>query len=102
MAAVDERGSSHPTTCSCSEAFRAADIFPTPPSNYKHGMSPEETNQIVATFRKWGNAQASLRALAIVGSWARGAARPDSDLDLLALTNDMVWATSVERLRDPA
>jgi uncharacterized protein len=65
-------------------------------------MSPEETDQIVAAFCKWVNAQASLRALAIVGSWARGDARPDSDLDLLALTNDIgSWATSAERLCDP-
>jgi hypothetical protein len=64
-------------------------------------MLPEVKDQIVATFCRWVNAQVPLRALAIVGSWARGDARPDSDLDVLVLTNDMTWATSAEWLRDP-
>lgn len=35
-----------------------------------------------------------MRALALVGSWARGAARPDSDVDLVLLTDRV--ATYVE------
>jgi hypothetical protein len=77
------------------------DIFTFYRTSYNRGMSPEVIDQIVATLRRWVNAQAPLRALAIVGSRARGDARPDSDLDVLVFTNDMTWASSVEWLRDP-
>jgi hypothetical protein len=36
----------------------------------------------------WASAQADIRGLTIIGSHARGAARPDSDIDLTALALD--------------
>jgi predicted nucleotidyltransferase len=36
----------------------------------------------------WARARPDVVALALVGSWARGAERPDSDVDLVVLTDD--------------
>jgi GrpB-like predicted nucleotidyltransferase (UPF0157 family) len=36
----------------------------------------------------WARQRPDVRGLALVGSWARGAARPDSDVDLVVLTTD--------------
>jgi hypothetical protein len=36
----------------------------------------------------WATAQPKIRAVALVGSHARGTARPDSDIDLMLLTTD--------------
>ena len=38
-------------------------------------------------FVSWGSQQADIQAIALVGSYARGAAREDSDIDLVILTN---------------
>jgi uncharacterized protein len=43
---------------------------------------------VIERFRVWGLDRPDVRAIAVVGSWARGAARPDSDLDLILLTDD--------------
>ena len=42
---------------------------------------------IVQIILGWAQAEAKVRAIALVGSYARGTARADSDLDLVVLTN---------------
>lgn len=57
-------------------------------------MTPEDADRLIAAFTAWTDAQPTCCALAIAGSWARGAARPDSDLDLIVLTDDLPgWTT---------
>lgn len=48
----------------------------------------EEVEGILAVIRRWAAERLDLRAVALVGSWARGAARPDSDVDVVLLTED--------------
>lgn len=69
-------------------------------------------DDLLAQIIAWGRADASLRALALVGSHARGAARPDSDVDLVCLVRDpaafrdaawvsqIVWGAPVEGWHD--
>jgi Nucleotidyltransferase domain len=38
----------------------------------------------------WARRRPDIRGLALVGSWARGSARTDSDVDLVVLTTDPV------------
>ena len=51
-------------------------------------MTPETARRLSDVVSEWVGRTAGTRALAIVGSWARGDARPDSDLDLLALATE--------------
>ena len=37
---------------------------------------------------QWASSHAAIMAAALVGSWARGEARPDSDVDFIFLTKD--------------
>ncbi len=62
-------------------------------------MSLEQVNRFLDAFTHWAGAQADIQALALVGSYARGAARPDSDIDLVVLARqpdryleDTAWA----------
>ena len=48
-------------------------------------MKPEEFLSLAA---RWANAEPAVSALVLVGSWARGQNRPDSDMDLVILTDD--------------
>jgi predicted nucleotidyltransferase len=48
-----------------------------------------EVAAFLAEFASWARARADVRALALVGSQARGAARADSDIDLIILTTDV-------------
>lgn len=48
----------------------------------------EEVDGVLAVIRRWAAERLDLRAVALVGSWARGAARPDSDVDVVLLTED--------------
>jgi hypothetical protein len=48
----------------------------------------EEVERLLDTLRLWAAEQPGLRAVALVGSWARGAARAHSDVDVLLLTDD--------------
>lgn len=49
-------------------------------------MSTAET--FIDQAARWAAGQPLVAALALVGSWARGTARPDSDVDLILLTID--------------
>jgi predicted nucleotidyltransferase len=53
----------------------------------------------------WATARPDVRAVALVGSYARGTARADSDVDLLLLTDrpgdlmaDMAWLSQLGRV----
>lgn len=48
----------------------------------------ELTDAILRLTASWAATQPGILGLALVGSWARGAARPDSDIDLVILTED--------------
>ena len=56
----------------------------------------DRISAILAVIMKWAKAQSEIRGLALVGSHARNAARPDSDIDLIVLAEDP------ESFRDPA
>jgi len=45
-----------------------------------------EVEQVVQRASQWAARRPDIRALLLVGSWARGAARPESDVDLVVLT----------------
>lgn len=56
-------------------------------------MTEEDAQRLTAGLAQWAEREPSCRALAAVGSWTRGVARPDSDLDLIVLTDDLDrWA----------
>jgi hypothetical protein len=58
-------------------------------------VTPErlgEVRDVVALVSGWAAGQAEVRGVLLVGSWARGAARPDSDVDLVVLTGDAAHA----------
>lgn len=46
------------------------------------------------TVQQWAASQADIAAVVLVGSYARGAARPDSDIDLVVLTTTPAKYTS--------
>ena len=48
----------------------------------------EKVRAILAEIVRWAAERGDVQALALVGSWARGAAGPDSDIDLVILTPD--------------
>ncbi len=47
-----------------------------------------EYDRVVGAAGEWARARADVVGLAVIGSWARGAARVDSDIDILVLTTD--------------
>lgn len=47
-----------------------------------------EVERLVADLRLWGTDVTDVRAIAVVGSYARGAPRPGSDLDLVLLCEE--------------
>jgi len=51
-------------------------------------MTPKQAGALVETLRCWVQERDDLRALALVGSWARDSAKPSSDLDLVIVAND--------------
>jgi len=55
----------------------------------------EEFENFLERFAVWAASQSSIEAAALVGSWARGGARPDSDVDLV-----VVAAAPDQYLRD--
>lgn len=46
-----------------------------------------EVGELLAAVTGWARQQPDLRAVGLAGSWARGAARMDSDVDLVLLTD---------------
>jgi predicted nucleotidyltransferase len=48
----------------------------------------EEYERVVRSVADWANQQRDIVGVAVVGSWARGAARMDSDIDLVILTTE--------------
>jgi predicted nucleotidyltransferase len=48
----------------------------------------EEVEDLLDAVRRWAAERPDLRAVALVGSWARGGARADSDVDVVLLTAD--------------
>jgi uncharacterized protein len=48
----------------------------------------EIVDPIVCAIVSWARRRPDIRGLALAGSWARGAARPDSDIDLILLVNE--------------
>ena len=51
-------------------------------------MTPADAKALTDAVAQWVEARTDLKSLALVGSWARDQARPDSDIDLLVLAND--------------
>ena len=47
----------------------------------------EELRDFLAVFIPWASQQPDVQGIALVGSYARGAARDDSDIDLVILTD---------------
>lgn len=50
------------------------------------GEFDREVATLLDLFPRWARRRADVRGLALVGSWARGTPRPDSDVDLILLT----------------
>lgn len=48
----------------------------------------EEVGNLIEGLILWAEGRADVRAVALVGSWARGEAGPASDVDLVVLTTD--------------
>lgn len=58
----------------------------------------ESIRDFLEAFVSWASTQAGMQGIALVGSYARGAAREDSDVDLVLLTDqprsyldDLTW-----------
>ena len=56
-------------------------------------VTEERTNEVrtlLATLRSWAQGRPDIVAIGLAGSWARGNARMDSDVDVVLLTEDQV------------
>ena len=65
-------------------------------------LHSEKVNAILTEVIKWASNRLDISAVALVGSWARGTARADSDIDLMFLTpnpssfqNSLVWIDEI-------
>jgi uncharacterized protein len=61
------------------------------PTSERPAISPEqaaETKEIIDRVTRWAAGRHDVVGLLLVGSCARNAARPDSDIDLVLLTTD--------------
>jgi len=47
----------------------------------------EDIREFLDPFLRWASAQEDIQAIGLVGSYTRGAAREDSDIDLVILTS---------------
>ena len=45
-----------------------------------------QVERVLAAFAAWAPARADVLAVGLVGSWARGTARPDSDVDVVVVS----------------
>jgi len=66
-------------------------------------MKLADVNAITAAVASWAIDRNDIRAMAMLGSWVRGNPRPDSDLDLLLLTDlapdyqrSETWLTEID------
>jgi len=50
--------------------------------------SAEHIRDFLNKFVSWASTQEDMQAIALIGSYARGAARDDSDIDLVLLTDE--------------
>jgi hypothetical protein len=62
-----------------------------------------QLEQILAPISAWARSRPDIRGLALVGSWARGSAQSDSDIDLMLLVSepqkfrsDEHWLTEID------
>ncbi len=59
-------------------------------------------DDLLAQITQWAQQQTAIRAVVLVGSHARGAARPDSDIDVMCLTTSpdvfrsAAWITQIQ------
>lgn len=51
-------------------------------------MNTHDVNKFITQVRSWAAQRPDILAVGYVGSWARGTAKPTSDLDVMILTND--------------
>jgi uncharacterized protein len=51
------------------------------------GLQPARVERLLERAIAWAHRQPDIAGLALVGSWARGTARSDSDVDLVVLTS---------------
>lgn len=51
-------------------------------------MRSASPTEVIENVRKWAEERDDIRALALIGSHARGSARPDSDIDLVLVCSD--------------
>ena len=54
-------------------------------------LTVDRVEAILAEVVRWATERSDMSAVALVGSWARGTARADSDIDLVLLTPDPLW-----------
>lgn len=66
-------------------------------------MQLAEADALTAAVANWAIARDDIRAMAMLGSWARGDPRPSSDLDLLLVSDLMpdyqrrgTWLTEID------
>lgn len=62
-----------------------------PPAHEPTALAPErvaEVDEIISRVTQWAARRSDIVGLVLVGSYARNAARPDSDIDLVLLTTD--------------
>ncbi len=60
-------------------------------------LNNERVNSILEAVTQWASHRTDIAAVALVGSWARGAARIDSDIDLMFLAANSAWFRQDEK-----
>lgn len=69
------------------EAATSALIGQPPAECYVRRMNNASAKAVIEAVAAWARTRDDVHGLALVGSWARGNAGPDSDLDLLVLSD---------------
>ncbi len=69
-------------------------------------MNSQQVSDFLTQFTAWAKDHSDILAAALVGSYARGAARPDSDVDLVVIATDPAQYLSdvkwIAQLGEPA
>lgn len=77
-----------------------------PPIPLPLTISGARVRLFLAAFQRWADARPDIVGAAVTGSWARGVARPDSDLDIMVVANDiagyLTWTGWLGELGKPA